>query len=141
MISSIAVSATFGMIYFVYRTMLPEQNLARQVDQKIDFVLKPFAQFFEPMVIKWFLKWSSGISNIDYTEYFEEDYTSTNMCIGKALCLMWAFACMTLAFIYVCNLRAHLLAGSSEAPIDSTEDVIRRGRKVYVPDNVKPAIE
>lgn len=44
---------------------------------------------------------------------------------------------MTLVFIYLCNLRAHLVAGNREAPIDSTDDVIKRGRKVYMASNAR----
>lgn len=62
-LSLIMVSATFSLIYFVYRIMLPEHNLARRADQIDDLVLKPFAQLFEPLVIEWFPKLSSGRSN------------------------------------------------------------------------------
>ena len=40
---------------------------------------------------------------------------------------------MTLIFSYSCNLRANLITPEFEQPIRTHEDVVNRGKKVYIP--------
>ena len=75
-----------------------------------DLILLPIVRFLEPEPILWFPKWSSG----------------------KLATLMYNVFCTFILFFMLSNLRTILIARKYEKAMVTEEDVLNRGKGVYI---------
>jgi len=46
---------------------------------------------------------------------------------------VWVITCLLLEMAFSCNLKSYLVAVDFEKPIDSIADIVRLGKKLYLP--------
>lgn len=51
--------------------------------------------------------------------------------LGRFLTLFWGLFIMMMIFFYTCNLRAILIARDYESPLETLEDVVGRGSRIF----------
>ncbi|TRY68267.1 hypothetical protein TCAL_16495 [Tigriopus californicus] len=89
---------------------LKDKSLYRNPGSRVDFVLMTFTTFVEPDPLPWFPKWSTG----------------------RFIVLLWSIFAFLMVSFYLSNLRTIIIAPAYEPRIDSTQDLIKSGRELYV---------
>ena len=77
-----------------------------------DFIIHPVAKITEPDPMPWFQGWSTG----------------------QFLVFTWSVLALFLTMFYTSNLRAHLVTIHYERPLESFQDIVDNGKKVYIGD-------
>ncbi len=103
------MSMLFLAIYKAYHSFA--KQLILEEDAKENFFLFPFCKITEPEPLPWF---RGGIA-------------------GKFSVLLWSVASLLFLFFYVSNLRTVMVTIEYEAPIDTLEDVVQNGKRVWIP--------
>ncbi|TRY79367.1 hypothetical protein TCAL_14787 [Tigriopus californicus] len=106
-------SATFQLIYYVYKYKMKDATLYKNPGNPIDFFLLTFTTFVEPDKLKWFPSWSTG----------------------KFATLLWSIFALLVVSFYTSNLRTNLIAPNFEPEINSHEDILKYDKIVHV-DNI-----
>ncbi len=86
------------------------RGLVRQEASPFNFFLYSFAKITEPDPLPWFKRMSSG----------------------KFVVLLWRILALFLVMCYNSNLRTHMMTETYEKPIDTLQDVVDNGKKVYI---------
>ncbi len=108
-----ALSAMFYVAYKAYRSEgLAGWRLARNEESRANFLIYPFAKITEPDPLPWFLTWSTG----------------------TYLVFLWSLLSLFLNMFYTSNLRANMMTLDYERPIDTLEDIVANGQRVYIHD-------
>ncbi len=77
----------------------------------INFAIDLYFKMTEPEALDWFeSRWSTG----------------------RWLSLLWAFLCFFIIAFYNTNLRAHLAAIGYEPAIETNQDVVNNGKRVWI---------
>ena len=106
----LSVSIMSTMSYLTYNKLNHNDMMKKPVSY-LDFLLLPFSTLTEPDPIPWFPKFSSG----------------------KATIALWSIFAFLMNMIYQSNLRAQLTYDVYEKPLDTLEDILTRGQRVYLP--------
>ncbi len=111
-ISTLAFSVMFYAAHSTYSScQIKKEELHREEDSSINFLLYTFSKVAEPDPVPWFTqKWSTG----------------------KFLAFLWSFYALMAVLFYTCNLRAHLAAVDYEQRLDSPKDVVNNGQRTWI---------
>ena len=107
------ISLELGIIFATYQNLPAHHKLLRRGCNAIpwlDLLLLPVVRFLEPEGFNWFPKWSSG----------------------KLAILIYSISCTFTLFFISSNLRMILIAKKYEKPMITEEDVLNRGKGVYI---------
>ena len=112
------LAITFGIIFATYQRLPREYGLLEGNYTEMpwfDLILLPVVKFLEPEPIPWFPKWSSG----------------------RLATLMYSIFCTFILFFMLSNLRTILIARKYEKPMVTEDDVLNRGKGVYIMNEVQ----
>ncbi len=96
--------------YSVYSNFDPTNVLPE--DSKINFFLFGFCKFTEPEPLPWF-KQASG---------------------GKLSVTLWTIFALFMLMFYQSNLRAYMVTVDYEKPLNTMQDVLDSGKKIWLPN-------
>ncbi len=113
--SVLSVGACSVMLLITYKMYTSEsfshyKLVAYYEASNLNFFIYPFVKITEPDPLPWFSTWSTG----------------------KIVVFWWGVLALFLNMFYTSNLRAYLVTVDYEKPIDTLEDVVSNGQRVYM---------
>ena len=114
LVSTVAAALAFLTIYSVYMH-LNDSKIVNKATSYVDFIILLIGNVAESTPIPWFQSSWSG---------------------GRLLTGFWMVFGTFIVFAFSSNLRANLVAREYEKPLRTEEDIVKRGKAVYIPDNI-----
>ena len=104
--------------YTCYSRLLRGRNLLNARSKPkggCDFVLLPFFATNEPLSVDWF---------------------SSKSASGSTLSAVWRLLCLLIPVMFSSNLRAQMIKPAYERPVETYQDMLRRGQNIWIPHYV-----
>lgn len=110
-------------------------NKIKKTSNKNEIILVTFSMLVQPVSYAEHVKWTSDTKNCSGAT-LSEQLLDMFFHLGKLLALKFIIFCTFMNWFFKSNLLSNLINRRTEAPVNSNEDVLQRGRAVHIPDAV-----